>query len=175
MITASGKYWSTGITLRWFPERPGHAEAWGAHLDYFDNGFVNDEPGAGRVSTEGTLRTRYPVEDVDGVNVLALVLDVLIADAQKIGIEWRRGMDDWPPMIYYQGDGEDADYPPPSDWRELLREQARRLGWATYGYRPEAHRAWLFWGADGSPAAVVEFTGGDDWLAGIHKPETEGA
>lgn len=137
MIPTDSEYWSTGIVLTWQPERPGHAEAWSAHLDYLDEGFLDDEPAAGRISTEGTLRTRYPVEDVDGVNVLAVVLDVLIADAERLGIVWRNSVDGWP-MLYYRGDGEDDDYPPPAGYRELLREQAERVGWATYGYTPAA-------------------------------------
>lgn len=146
MITAEGGYWSTGITVRWFPERPGHAEAWGGHLDYLDDGFLNDEPAAARISTEGALHTRYPVEDQDGVNVLAVVLDVLIADAEKMGIAWR-GPIDGAPMLYYQGDGEDPDWPPPDGYRELLREQAQRLGWATYGYTPTLY-CWIVWTKD---------------------------
>lgn len=145
MISSTG-YWSTGITVRWFPERPGHAEAWGGHLDYLDDGFLNDEPAAGRISTEGVLRTRYPVEDEDGVNVLAVVLDALIADAAKLGITWRGPMGG-APMIYYHGDGEGPDYPPPPGYRDLLRAQAERLGWATYGYTPTVYH-WAFWTLD---------------------------
>lgn len=146
MIPTDSKYWSTGIVLTWQPERPGHAEAWGAHLDYLDEGFLDDEPAAGRISTEGTLRTRYPVEDVDGVNVLAVVLDVLIADAERLGIVWRNSVDGWP-MLYYRGDGEDPEWPPPSGYREMLTVQAKRLHWATYGYTPTM-RHWLIWTPD---------------------------
>lgn len=146
IITRSYGYWSTGITVRWFPARPGHAEAWGGHLDYLDDGFCDDDPAAGRVSTEGTLGTRYPVEGVDGMDALAVVLDVLIADAQRLGVAWR-GPSREAPMIYYHVDGEDADYPPPAGWRDLLREQAQRLGWATYGYQPTEYY-WIVWAKD---------------------------
>jgi hypothetical protein len=48
---------------------------------------------------------------------------VLRADAERLGIQWRD------PTVYYKGDGEDPEYPPPDGWRELLAAQAARLGW----------------------------------------------
>ncbi len=140
MISSDSTYWSTGIVVRWFPARPGHTEAWGAHLDFLDDGFAADDMTAGRISTEGRLHTRYPVEAPEGVNALAVVLDTLIADAAKLGIRWHNAVDQWP-MVYYDGDGEATDYPPPPGYRDLLVEQAKRLNWATYGYTPAGARA----------------------------------
>lgn len=106
-------YWSTGITLRAMRD-----DRWWAKLDFYDSGFCQDE------STEGTLHTRYCVD-------LELAIDVLIADAKKIGIEFSR-VGDGLPFLSYEGDGESKDWPPPDNWREVLREQAARVGWATY-------------------------------------------
>jgi len=136
VISSTGKYWSTGIVVSWRPERPGHAEAWGASLDFCDDGFVNDDPDLRHISTEGRLYTRYAVEETEETSALALAIDVLIADAAKLGIEFRDPVIGCP-MLYYRGDGEDSDCPPPPGYRELLAEQARRIGWASYGYAPD--------------------------------------
>lgn len=135
MISFTGKYWSTGITLAWREAYLSHGESWSGSLDYFDDGFASDNPDTATVSTEGTLRTSYGVEHTGRTDALALVIDTLIADAEKLGIEFRERALGFP-MLYYRVDGEAPDCPPPPNYRELLAEQARRIGWATYGYEP---------------------------------------
>jgi hypothetical protein len=114
-------YWTTGISLRWDGSR------WGGRIDYYDDGFCDDDPDGGRVSTEGVLRTRYMVRDGKESSALRAVVDTLIGDAQRLGI--RLGGPDGPPALYYDGDGEGADYPPPDGWRELVAAEAQRVGW----------------------------------------------
>jgi hypothetical protein len=139
ILIASKGYWSTGISLRW-REYAGTGfdgvkrSGWGGKVDYCDDGFCDDDPDTGRVSTEGTLVTRYSVHDGDAVDGLTAVIDTLLADAKRLGIEFRIG--DGQPMLFFEGDGENEEWPPPAGWRETLREQAERIGWRTYGYEP---------------------------------------
>jgi len=118
-------YGSTGITVV-HTYAGGGEDGWAATLDYLDGGFCNDEPGKGIVSTEGTLRTRYCVRDGSCADPLGTAIDVLRADAERMGILWRE------PCLYYRGDGESPDWPPPDGWRDMLAAQAERIGWRTY-------------------------------------------
>lgn len=120
------RYWSTGITVRYMTGSDG-SQRWGALLQFFDNGFCDDGPAG--ISTEGSLGSRYFVRDGGGFAALPAVLDTLIADAGRLGIVFgTHGK----PMLYVKGDGESdtEEYHP--QWRQLLREQAERLGWDTY-------------------------------------------
>lgn len=114
-------YWTTGIIVTFARPQPPHNDPprYGARLDFFDSGFAEDG------STEGELYVRYMQID------LGEVLDTLIADAARLGIEFRH-TDDLP-QLYVNGDGEDPDEYLPADWREQLQVQADRLGWTTYG------------------------------------------
>lgn len=120
-------YWSTGITVRYSAR-----EGWGASLKFLDAGFVNDSADDMRVSTEGTLHTRYYIEDGKHTDALTVVIDVVKTDAERLGIRWEN------PHVYMDGDGEwnDRDYP--DGWRRLVDSQAERLGWEPlYSESPE--------------------------------------
>lgn len=123
MISHTGRYWSTGIIVRWNPDR-----GWSATLPFFDDGFANDRTDSGRVSTEGELHTRYAVRDGSTANGLTVAVDTLLADAGRLGIELI-GDPIHGPQLYYWGDGEAKDYPPPAGWREILAAEAERIGW----------------------------------------------
>jgi FAD/FMN-containing dehydrogenase len=117
-----GGYWATGVTVDHHPDY-----GWIATVEFHDDGFA--EQG----STEGILRTRYFCGD--GVLVsdkvtdaLTTQIDLVIADAERLGIAFGR-YPELPPAVYYKGDGEDPDYPAPDGWRTLLNRQAARLGW----------------------------------------------
>ena len=92
MISSTGRYRSTGITVTFVPiaERihdqpyPG----WHATLDYYDDGLVNNDPETARVSTNGTLYTRYPVRDSKIRSGLSIAIDTLLADATRLGIDF---------------------------------------------------------------------------------------
>jgi hypothetical protein len=122
MISKSGRYWSTGITVHWSADW-----GWAASLDYLDDGFANDNPDSGDVSTEGTLHTRYCVRDGYNVSGLTATVDALVADAKRLGIEFQTELGG--PHLFYKGDGESGDFPPPAGWREILSTEAARLGW----------------------------------------------
>lgn len=118
-------YWSTGITVTYSDWQGG---AWSAAVEYLDDGFCDDDAANGVISTQGKLHTRYQVRDGSEAT-LAAVIDVIKADAERLGITFRT--DGAGPNVYYKGDGEDEDYPPPDGWGEMVDAQAARLGWAT--------------------------------------------
>lgn len=136
MISNSGRYWSTGITVTWAPfaERINGEpyDGWHAKLDYQDDGFANNDPEAGRVSTEGSLHTRYPVRNAKMRSGLSIAVDTLIADAERLGIEFIATSPDSEPWLFYRGDGEDAEHPPPDGWRDTLADEAKRIGFRSY-------------------------------------------
>lgn len=101
-------HWYTGMTL--IPRGEGK---WALRLEFLDSGFCDLK------STEGVLRLRYLVERKD----LVQAARVLLEDAEKLGL---RGRD---PTVYIQGDGAWPSLDYPSDWRELARDLAHRLGW----------------------------------------------
>jgi hypothetical protein len=136
MISKSGRYWSTGINLTYSPfaERingepyPG----WHASLDYLDDGFADNDPEIGQVSTEGRLCTRYPVRNAKIRLGLSIAIDTLIADAERLGIEFTTLPGHRGPQVLYDGDGENAEHPPPEGFRDMLAAEADRLGWSSY-------------------------------------------
>lgn len=98
------KYWSTGISLKW----DGHG-LWAAECKFLDSGFCQDE------STEGVLRTRYFVD-------LEMAIDTLKQDVERLGIEWHDA------ILYGHKDGESEEYPLPVNWKEIIKNQADRIG-----------------------------------------------
>lgn len=114
------KYWATGIVVRY-----SHPGRWGAHVDFLDDGFASDSVDKGRISTEGALRTRYYVDDGTSVDALTAAIDVVKADAERLGIVWRPVLDG--PLLFIHDEDE---YGLPAGWRGLLNEQAKRLGWS---------------------------------------------
>jgi hypothetical protein len=129
-------YWATGITVRY-----GYSGmdlyGWAAKVDFYDNGFCDDDTDAGAVSTQGTLKTRYLVREGTGADAdsLAVAIDAVKRDAERLGISFpERAV---PPTVYYEGDVEDEECPPPPGWRGMVNEQAQRLGWRPM-YRDEA-------------------------------------
>lgn len=142
------RYWSTGITVRYAYAGASRREGilvgqygWMASLNFLDDGFNNDDRDSGQIATEGELRTRYFVRahaepaSADEIQeghrkALQVAIDVLCADAERMGIHFGTAASG--PWLYYQGDGESAEWPPPDGWRLLLAEQATRLGWETY-------------------------------------------
>ena len=111
-------YWATGITVKYGysgMDRYG----WAASVDFYDNGFCDDDTDGGAISTQGTLRTRYFVREGDGpdADALSAAVDAVKADAERLGINFRAGLTP-SPCVYYQGDGEDEEWKPPAGGRE---------------------------------------------------------
>lgn len=120
-----GKYFATTIVVAFHQDKPG----WSAHTEFVDGGFMNDDADTDAVSTEGVLRTRYAVRDGEARKGLSAAIDAIIADAQRMGIEFRSTAAAGP-FIWYEGDGEDDNHPAPEGWREMLTAEAERLGWS---------------------------------------------
>jgi hypothetical protein len=121
-------YWATGITVRYGYSGMGFY-GWGATADFYDSGFCDDNTDTGTVSTQGTIRTRYFVREGTGADAdgLTAAIDAIKRDAGRLGI--RFGGHGTSPTVYYEGDGEDSDWPPPDGWRGMVNAQAERLGW----------------------------------------------
>ncbi len=137
MISKNGTYWATGITVHWREHVSGDGaptSAWGASLDFLDDGFTNDKPDEAQVSTEGTLRTRYYVRDSEKTSGLSAAVDALLADAARLSVSFRAVVGDTP-FLYYKGDGCTEDFPTPDGWRETLAREAARIGWQS-AYAP---------------------------------------
>ena len=112
------RYWSTGIIVARHD-----ANRWSAEVKFFDDGFCDNG------SSEGVLRARY-------LGPLSHVVDLVKADAERLGIRWG-ATPDLQPSIYYDGDGERSDLPPPPpNWCALVNAEAARLGWRQC-YAPE--------------------------------------
>ncbi|ONH58345.1 hypothetical protein CcI49_23100 [Frankia sp. CcI49] len=126
-------HWATGITVS-ANERPDGAVRWGATVAFYDGGFVDTEDvDAGDISTEGEIRTKYCVASTETADGLTVAIDTIKADANRLGIEFRGHFPGSAPALYVNGDGEWPDVWLPENWRGRLAEQARRLGWRTYG------------------------------------------
>ena len=108
-------YISTGINLRY--SRYHDRDMWTATAKFMDAGFCDD------LATEGEIHTRYfqPIETA---------IDTCRKDAESMGIQW--GTVNGLPYLYIEGDGESKEWPAPDNWREVLQEQAKRIGWQTY-------------------------------------------
>lgn len=136
MISKSGRYWSPGITVTYAPlaERINDEpySGWHARLDYCDDGFADNDPEVGRISTEGSLYTRYPVRNSKIRSGLSIALDTLIADAERLGIQFTTLPGHRGPQVLYDGDGESPAHPAPDGWRDMLAAEADRLGWSSY-------------------------------------------
>lgn len=116
-------YWATGIEV-WRTYSGMGQDGWCAEVAYYDDGFCNDEPGTTAISTEGSLRTRYAVRDAeDGRSSLSYVIDVIKADAERLGIRWL-AVGAGGPTLYYN-----PEFDRPEGWPELVAAESARIGW----------------------------------------------
>jgi hypothetical protein len=117
------RYWATGITVHADPE---HMDRWTAEVVYVDDGLPggDDNTDKGVISTEGRLYTRYAVRPGDTADALTAAIDVIKADAERIGVTWAKDA-----TVCYIGAGRWDVFPPPARWRETVNAQAVRLGW----------------------------------------------
>ncbi len=122
-------HWSTGIILRYYGDSH---PAWQGTLDFLDELFVRDDPDAGLINTRGTLETRFVPTSGHYADTVAVVIDTLMTDAARFGIEFRE------PVLDVDGEGDDPHRPLPEGWVDLLEEQGRRIGWRVPDY--ERHR-----------------------------------
>ncbi len=120
-------YWSTGISVCY------HGEGrWGASVNFYDDGFCE------AATTEGVLRTRHS-------GPLSQVVDLVKADAERLGIRWATLLGAVPTVHCELWQRQDfppppsQDFPPPPNWRALVNAEAERLGWVPgYDAVPDA-------------------------------------
>lgn len=131
ILTSADGYWSTGIHLTW----DSHHQAWAAKAEYFDDGWIgDDDPDVGQICTQGTLSTRYAVHDGKTVTGLAAIIDAILDDAAGLGVTFIGSLDREPWLFCTGVDENDDSFPELPGGLELLVEQAKRIGWRTYGY-----------------------------------------
>jgi hypothetical protein len=118
-------YWAVGITAKYGYAGSGRY-GWSAEVSYLDNGFCSDSTDERRISTEGTLRTRYYIVDGERESGLPVAVDAVKADAERLGITWAPSS---APSVYMAGDGETPDIEYPDNWRDLVNAESARLGW----------------------------------------------
>lgn len=106
---------SSGIILKY-----GGKGKWAAIVKFFDAGFCEDK------STEGQLHTRYFVN-------IETAIDTIVEDATRMGIEFMVNDTGRRCLVGFEY-GESADWPMPTGWKQILRDQAERIGYASvYG------------------------------------------
>jgi hypothetical protein len=109
----TARYWSAGITLEY-----SEALGWAASMSLMDRGESD-------TLMDAELRTRYWH---DSPGALTAIVDRLIQEAQALDVLWLG------PTLSVLGDGHDPEVALPLNWRELVDEQSRRLGWrSVYG------------------------------------------
>jgi hypothetical protein len=118
-----GKLFSTGIELKYGcgGHKAGGQEyyGWWAKVCFEDYGLTE------KGSVYGFISNKYaePIEDA---------IDTVKADAERMGIEFISISTRKASMLYYDHDGESKEFPPPDNWKQILKEQAERIGWETY-------------------------------------------
>lgn len=139
------KHWATGIIVDYQEGK------WSSHVEYLDDGFADYDLHSGRISTEGRIGTRYGVRDSDHHDALTVVIDVMKADAERLGIEWRKTIGG--PYIFAAFETAAENYPDryPDGWQRLLNEQSRRIGFNAFysvpaSIRTERTPPWPFTG-----------------------------
>jgi hypothetical protein len=111
------RYWSLGIRINPHSQKDGEWR-WTVRLEFYDDGFAQDG------STEGTLTVRYVTTDLDAA------IDLLKADAEKLGIRWVSAERGVPlhPNVALSGNEED----PKLEWvKSIADAQSERLGWTS--------------------------------------------
>ena len=89
---------------------------WAATIECFDDRFAQSQ------AVEVTLNTKYYEP------TLTQAIDTVWSLAQQLGIE----VVPTNMALFYKGDGEDNDYPPPANFREQLQEEAEKRLWRSY-------------------------------------------
>ena len=120
MMVGDG-YTSTGIVLTWASWQ--HGRNWSASLTFEDDGALGEWQ-----TTAGELHTRYFCPTAGDA------IDLLKADAERLGIKWINPVPvhGGEAKLYYIGDGENPEWPPPPGGFEILLVEAKRIGWDTY-------------------------------------------
>lgn len=88
---------------------------WVATLHWQDDKFCQEG------AVEGKICTRYFEKS------LGSAIDCVIEVAEQFGIPLFSKF-----SLFYENDGEGVEVAPPSNWREILYQEAQKRGWRTY-------------------------------------------
>ena len=115
---AEAKLWSVGIVVACDYRGSGQYgwRAW-CHFESQDDIFHGDQRVRGRLETYCAFLT------------LDAAVDRILEVAQQMGVDFYVSKIMMRPSVFYAGDGESGDYPPPPGWRVQVNAQAVRLGW----------------------------------------------
>jgi hypothetical protein len=114
---AVGALHSVGITV-WYGYAGSNKYGWWVMIEFSDYGHYEDK------SICGKIQTSYGAP-------LSQAIDTIKLDAKRLGIQFAE-IPGLTPHLFYLGDGENKDYPPPDRWREMLQIEAQRIGFYSY-------------------------------------------
>jgi hypothetical protein len=117
----SDRLWTTGIEVQ-YGYRGNDTNGWWATIKFRSSSTFGEV-------MEGEIRTRHARMNI------ADAIDAVIEYANAMGVEFIKVGEACIPSITYIGDGEWRDYPPPDNWRKIVDDQARRLGWEPLYWR----------------------------------------
>jgi len=109
--------YAIGITV-WYGYAGNDKDGWWAAVEFQDDGHCDNN------SIKGEIHTKYG-------GPLSLQIDTIKHDAEKLGIQFPT-IANMTPSLVYLNDGETKDYPPPNDWRQILKKEAKRIGFRSY-------------------------------------------
>jgi len=88
---------------------------WWAKCHWQDNKFCEPK------TVEGNIRTRYAETTI--TEAIDAVLEVVNSFGLKLNKEF---------SLFYEGDEENTEYPPPEGWKLILQREAGNRHWRTY-------------------------------------------
>jgi len=109
-----GKLYSVGINVYsdgGVDDKNYDKDRWWAMVNFQDHSHCQDR------GISGMIKNKYPIN-------LTLAIDTIIEDCDKLGINFLKTQFTGLYLMYYNKE----DYPPPDDWKQLLDEQAERIG-----------------------------------------------
>jgi hypothetical protein len=109
---------SLGIIV-WYAYAGDNKYGWLAQVEFRDYGHCEPNSIRGKIIT-----TSYGIP-------LSRAIDTIKTDAEKLGIKFAQ-FEEISPYLFYLNDGDSKDYPPPADWRTLLKKEAKRIGFSSY-------------------------------------------
>lgn len=89
---------------------------WWARVDWLDGKHCEDGAMRGRINTEYASDLGASID-----YVMQIIERFEISSIESMGI-----------ALFYEGDGENSNHPPPEGWKEILRAEAEKRGWKTY-------------------------------------------
>ena len=106
------KFYSIGIVVKYGYAGCSHY-GWWARVN-FEDAFDSN--------MQGAINTKYGLS-------LDKAIDNVLETAKSFGIDFPEN-GRLSPNIFYLDDGKSTEYPPPENWKQLLKTECDRLGWS---------------------------------------------